>query len=43
VRISAPQFDWETIGDLNDNNGPRHVNVNEGPQSLMNGKKLFGV
>jgi GH43 family beta-xylosidase len=43
VRISAPQYDWETIGDLNDNNNPRHVNVNEGPQSLMNGKKLFVV
>lgn len=43
VRISSPQYDWETIGDLNDAGNPRHVNVNEGPQALMNGKKLFIV
>lgn len=43
ARISAPTYPWETIGDLNDNNNPRHVNVNEGPQSLFNGNKLFIV
>lgn len=43
VRISAPHHDWETIGDLNDAGNPRHVNVNEGPQALRNGKKLFIV
>jgi GH43 family beta-xylosidase len=43
ARISTPTYPWETIGDLNDNNNPRHVNVNEGPQSLMNGNKLFIV
>lgn len=43
VLISSPTFDWETIGDLHDANNPSHVNVNEGPQSLMNDKKLFIV
>jgi GH43 family beta-xylosidase len=43
ARLSSPTFAWETIGDLNDANNPRHVNVNEGPQSLMNGNKLFIV
>ncbi|HKO80926.1 MAG TPA: glycoside hydrolase family 43 protein [Chitinophagaceae bacterium] len=43
VRISSPVFDWETVGDLNDANNPPHVNVNEGPQLLRNGDKLFIV
>jgi GH43 family beta-xylosidase len=43
VLISFPSFDWETIGDLHDANNPPHVNVNEGPQVLMNDKKLFIV
>lgn len=43
VRISAPIFDWERIGDLKDAHNPPHVNVNEGPQSLFNGDKLFVV
>jgi GH43 family beta-xylosidase len=43
TRLSAPTFEWEKFGDLNDANNPRHVNVNEGPQSLMNGNKLFIV
>ncbi len=43
VQISSPAFDWETIGDLNDANNPPHVNVNEGPQVLRNGNKLFIV
>lgn len=41
VRISSPTYDWETIGDLHDANNPSHVNVNEGPQMLRNGKNLF--
>lgn len=43
VRISSPALDWEKHGDLNDANNPAHVNVNEGPQLLRNGKHLFIV
>ncbi|WP_083257253.1 glycoside hydrolase family 43 protein [Arcticibacter eurypsychrophilus] len=43
VRISAPHFDWEKDGDLNDAQNPSHVNVNEGPQFLENKGKLFVV
>ncbi len=39
-KISGSDFDWEKHGDLNDPNLP-HVNVNEGPQILNHGKKLF--
>ncbi|WP_276486059.1 glycoside hydrolase family 43 protein [Paraflavitalea pollutisoli] len=41
VRISAPQFEWEKHGDLGGN--PPHVNVNEGPQALIHGERLFIV
>jgi GH43 family beta-xylosidase len=41
VRISAPEYDWETIGDLNNPNDVPHVNVNEGPVALIHGKRLF--
>lgn len=41
VRISKPQYDWETKGDLHDANNPPHVNVNEGPQFLEHNGKLF--
>jgi GH43 family beta-xylosidase len=40
VRISAPEYDWEKIGDLNRVEVP-HVNVNEGPVSLVHIGKLF--
>lgn len=43
VQISAPVFDWETVGDLKDVGNPAHVNVNEGPQALQHRKKLFVV
>lgn len=43
VRISSPVFDWETHGDLNDPLNPPHVSVNEGPQWLLNNRKLFIV
>jgi GH43 family beta-xylosidase len=43
VCIAKPTYDWETIGDLNDANNPPHVNVNEGPQALINNDKLFIV
>ena len=42
VRISAPQYDWEMIGDLKSGNPP-HLNVNEGPQALIHGSDLFIV
>jgi len=40
VRLSRPVYDWEKFGDLNDPNLP-HVNVNEGPEILKHGNKLF--
>jgi GH43 family beta-xylosidase len=43
VKIAEPTYDWEKHGDLGKNANPSHVNVNEGPQALMNGKKLFVV
>jgi GH43 family beta-xylosidase len=41
VRLSSPEFEWETNGDLNDPNDVPHVNVNEGPQILKNKNKLY--
>lgn len=41
VRLSKPELDWEMHGDLNDVNNPPHVNVNEGPEVLVHGNKLF--
>ncbi|MFT4024594.1 MAG: glycoside hydrolase family 43 protein [Flavihumibacter sp.] len=43
VRISHPQYDWETHGDLGSKENPSHVNVNEGPQFLQHNKDLFIV
>jgi GH43 family beta-xylosidase len=43
VRISRPAYDWETHGDLHDANNPPHVSVNEGPEVLEHGPKLFIV
>lgn len=40
VRISAPLYDWEKYGDLDDPENP-HVDVNEGPQILKRGNNLF--
>lgn len=37
--ISAPTYAWEQHGDL----PGRHVNVNEGPEFLTHGKKMFIV
>lgn len=39
VRISSPVYKWEKNGSLPGN--PPHVSVNEGPQPLINGDKLF--
>jgi GH43 family beta-xylosidase len=41
VRISHPEHKWERYGDLNDADNPPHVDVNEGPQVLSHGNKLF--
>jgi GH43 family beta-xylosidase len=44
VRISSPQYPWERVGDLdtsNNSSDPPHVDVNEGPQILMRGEKIF--
>ena len=39
--ISKPVFDWEKHGDLSNRDDPPHVNVNEGPEVLRHGNKLF--
>jgi GH43 family beta-xylosidase len=41
VKLSSPEFEWEKFGDLNNDGNPRHVNVNEGPEILKHGDKLF--
>ncbi len=37
VRISSPRYSWEKNGDL----PGRHVDVNEGPEVIQHGDKLF--
>lgn len=41
TKISGSDFDWEKHGDLNSKDNPPHVNVNEGPQFLKHGNKVF--
>jgi GH43 family beta-xylosidase len=41
VRISSPELPWETIGEINSPEDPPRVTVNEGPQVLVNGGKIF--
>ena len=41
VRLSAPVYAWERNGDLHDAGNPAHVNVNEGPEILKHGNKIF--
>ncbi len=41
VLISAPTFGWERIGDLNNPNDVPHLDVNEGPEILKHGDKLY--
>lgn len=43
VKLSYPVYDWEKNGDLHDASNPPHVNVNEGPELLKHGNKLFLV
>jgi GH43 family beta-xylosidase len=40
VRISTPRFPWEKVGDLPNGVVP-HVDVNEGPEVLEHGGKLY--
>ena len=39
--LSEPFYPWEKIGDLNNPNDVSHVNVNEGPEVLAHGNKVF--
>ncbi|MDE3251203.1 MAG: glycoside hydrolase family 43 protein [Bacteroidota bacterium] len=41
--ISSPTLEWEMHGDLKNPNDPPHVNVNEGPEILLHGDKVFLV
>jgi GH43 family beta-xylosidase len=43
VAISKPELNWETVGDLGKDQDVQHVNVNEGPQFLQHGNKLFVI
>ena len=43
VLLSEPTFNWEKQGDLDDENNPPHVNVNEGPQYLEHDGNVFIV
>jgi GH43 family beta-xylosidase len=40
-KISSPLYNWEKYGDLGKDSKPPHVNVNEGPEILKHGNKLF--
>jgi GH43 family beta-xylosidase len=40
VMLSTPQFPWEEVGDL-PKGDPPHLNVNEGPEILKHGGKIF--
>ena len=42
--LSKPEFPWEKVGDITDyekSANPPHVDVNEGPEILRHGDKLF--
>ncbi len=41
AKLSSPELEWETHGDLNNANDVPHVNVNEGPEVLVHKNKLF--
>ena len=41
VKISSPTYKWEKFGNLGVNSNPPHVNVNEGPEILKHGDKIF--
>ncbi|HEX3797745.1 MAG TPA: glycoside hydrolase family 43 protein [Verrucomicrobiae bacterium] len=43
TKVSTPTYPWETVGDVEGHNpnDPPHINVNEGPEMLQHGDKLF--
>jgi GH43 family beta-xylosidase len=41
VRLSQPQYPWEKVGDLEAKGNPPHIDVNEGPEILQHGGKIF--
>jgi GH43 family beta-xylosidase len=41
MRLSTPTYTWERNGDLNNPNDVPHVDVNEGPEVLAHGDKLY--
>ncbi|GAB3586021.1 glycoside hydrolase family 43 protein [Hymenobacter daeguensis] len=41
VKVSSSTYAWEQHGDLKNPNDPPHVDVNEGPEVLRHGDKLF--
>jgi GH43 family beta-xylosidase len=41
AKLSTPSLAWEIHGDLNNADDVPHVNVNEGPEVLVHGNKLF--
>ena len=41
AKISSPELEWETKGDLNNPNDVPHVSVNEGPEVLVHNDKLY--
>jgi GH43 family beta-xylosidase len=46
VRLSTPQYPWEKVGDVDPKiqpGDPPHIDVNEGPQVLQHGGKIFLV
>jgi len=46
VRLSTPELPWEKVGDLDNRKNPAeppHVDVNEGPEILTHGDKVFLV
>lgn len=43
IKISSPQYDWEMDGAINNPPDPPHVYVNEGPQFLLHGDKIFVI
>ncbi len=44
TRISTPQYPWEKVGDVDPRilpGNPPHIDVNEGPEVLKHGDKIF--
>lgn len=40
-KVSSPELAWEKNGDLNNGDDPNHINVNEGPEVLVHGRKIY--